>query len=83
MGAPAIEIDPILIMDVGRAVETNAYSHIVGFQYIGPLLINEDRICADPARDFAAGPILDIQKFFLKLDEPMFGKEQWLSTMEY
>jgi hypothetical protein len=83
MGAPAFEVDPILIVDVGRTVQADAYSHIVGLQYIGPFPINEDRICADPARDLAASPVLDIEKFFLKLGEPMFGEEQWLSAMEY
>jgi len=41
-------------VDVGRTVQADAYCHIVGLQYIGPFPINEDRICADPARDLAA-----------------------------
>src|SRR6266446_8367825 len=83
MGAFAFEIDAILVVDLGRTVETDADVHFIGLEYFRPLLVDQDGIGADPALDPAARAIFDALQLFQQLDKPMFRKQQRLAAMEH
>src|SRR5262245_10290375 len=83
MSTLALEIQSIFVMDFRRPVQADANIHFELTKNVCPLFVDEHRVGADAALYLTTGSLFDIEQFFLKRDEAMFGKKQGLSPMKY
>ena len=62
--AAAFEVDPVLVVDLGRAVEADGDVHVVRLEQLDPFVIDQDAVGGDAALDEAAGALFDRAQLF-------------------
>ena len=71
--AAALEIDSVLVVDLGRAVEADADVHVMSLEQRGPLVIDQDGVGGHAAFDMQPVRSAMARSFFISVSNRRFG----------